>query len=315
MKNCWILCDKGKMGTYRQCLALAQALEESIPLTVEHKQIDLRWPWRFLPPHFALGKRTAGDMQPDLSQPYPDLIIAGGRQAVTAAVALRKKSYTIVFQNPRIEPGYFDLVIAPYHDNLRGENVIQTLGAIHPIKQETLVARRAELKLDPSKTHVAVLLGGDSKHYTYTKECVLRLAENLMKMAHGGGSLLITPSRRTRPDILDLLAGAIQSVPHQIWHGDGVNPYIDYLSAADAVVVTGDSISMMSEACITGKPVYIHELPIKNKRFLDFMDMLYRHNHAKPLAEFNSRLGDFQQLDELGRIIPDVLSRLDFCIK
>jgi len=80
------------------------------------------------------------------------------------------------------------------------------------------------------------------------------------------------------------------------------------------VIVTSDSISMTSEACYTGKPVYVFELPVKSSRFHKFYRSLYENDHARP---FCGTIEPWKaiQLDEKSRVIPIVKERLSLAIK
>ena len=102
---------------------------------------------------------------------------------------------------------------------------------------------------------IAVLLGGESQ--AFPPDAASAFGAELAALAkESGGALLITPSRRTRPDSLARLSGAIADVPH-VWDGAGDNPYFALLGLADAIVVTEDSVNMVTEAAGTGKPVYV----------------------------------------------------------
>lgn len=304
MTPVWILCDEGKVGTYRQCLALAKILD----IKAIHKPINLTPPYRWLPPWLMLMFKNPASLQrltaATLDKPYPDMIIAAGRQAVNAALVLRHVCKTIVLQNPRINPRYFDLVIPPYHDNVQGENVISTLGALHPIRPEELTLVRHKSYQGPT---VTVLIGGDSQHYQYTSTYMQNLGEALRRLVTTpgplqGARLLITPSRRSRPALLFQLKRLLMGTNFELWDNQGENPYLRYLACADRVVVTGDSISMMSEACITGKPVYIHEIPSPSGRLQSFLTRLYENQHACPLTDLVDDTKIFSRLDELQRV-------------
>lgn len=304
MTPVWILCDEGKVGTYHQCLALAKILD----IKAIHKPINLTPPYRWLPPWLMLMFKNPASLQrltaATLDKPYPDMIIAAGRQAVNAALVLRHVCKTIVLQNPRINPRYFDLVIPPYHDNVQGENVISTLGALHPIRPEELTLVRHKFYQGPT---VTVLIGGDSQHYQYTSTYMQNLGEALRRLVTTpgplqGARLLITPSRRSRPALLFQLKRLLMGTNFELWDNQGENPYLRYLACADRVVVTGDSISMMSEACITGKPVYIHEIPSPSGRLQSFLTRLYENQHACPLTDLVDDTKFFSRLDELQRV-------------
>ncbi len=318
----WILCDQGKTGTYRQCLALANVIESAFSIPFIHKEISLKGLWRYLPPHFADFQTKPEFLQKDASSlkpPYPSVIIAAGRQAVTAAMTFRGHSFIIMLQNPHIKSTYFDLVIPPFHDEVNGENVFSTLGALHPIRPETLLMIRQDTETltkyqsYPEK-RITVLVGGDTKYYRYTAEFIESMIRRLRYImiehpTYKGGSLLITPSRRTRPELISILQEGLKDLPCQIWDGMTDNPYLSYLALADALVVTGDSISMMSEACLMGKPVYIAEVPIKNERFKKFRQSLYDNKHAQSFYQVLAVEG-FKPLDELKRTQEVVVRKL-----
>lgn len=318
----WILCDQGKTGTYRQCLALANVIESSFSIPFVHKEISLKGLWRYSPSHFAAFQTKPELLQKDpssLRPPYPILIIAAGRQAVTAAMAFRGHSFIVMLQNPHIKSTYFDLIIPPLHDEVNGDNVFSTLGALHPIRPETLLMIRQDkeilTKYQPyPEKRITVLVGGDNKYYRYTAEFIESMTRRLRHMiiehpTYKGGSLFITPSRRTRPELISILQEGLKDLPCQIWDGMDDNPYLSYLALADALVVTGDSISMMSEACLMGKPVYIAEVPIKNKRFEKFRQSLYDNKHAQSFYQVLAVEG-FKPLDELKRMQEVVIRKL-----
>ncbi|MBY0281223.1 MAG: mitochondrial fission ELM1 family protein [Alphaproteobacteria bacterium] len=322
----WILCDQGKTGTYRQCLALANVIESAYSISFTHKEISLKGLWRNLPPQFARFQTKPERLQKDkfsLKPPYPSAIIAAGRQAVTAAMAFRGHSFIIVLQNPHIKSSYFDLVIPPLHDEVKGDNVFSTLGALHPIRPEALLALRQNSKVlekyqSYSEKRIAVMVGGDNKYYRYTAEFMKSLIARLRYMitehpVYRDGSLLITPSRRTRPEMVTMLQAGLKGLSCQIWDGKSDNPYLEYLALADALVVTGDSISMMSEACLMGKPVYIAEVSILNTRFQRFKKSLYDHHHAQNFFD-ELAVDGFVPLDELGRIREVVLEKIRFSL-
>ncbi|MBT3810395.1 MAG: hypothetical protein HOF99_12920, partial [Rhodospirillaceae bacterium] len=130
IQSCWILTD-GKIGMVNQCLGLARALGHDPDI----KTVDLRRPWAWLPPTLIPARTsviTAGSTP--LAPPWPDLLIASGRKSVAPAQAIRKASggrtFCIQIQDPGIAVGSFDLVVAPDHDRLRGDNVVSTLGAM-----------------------------------------------------------------------------------------------------------------------------------------------------------------------------------------
>jgi mitochondrial fission protein ELM1 len=272
--SCWVVTD-GKAGMISQCVGLAEALG----LDPEVKQVRLRTPWRDLTPYVRLGGRLqfTSDSDP-LSPPWPDLLIASGRHSVAASILVRHLSHgktrTVQIQNPVISSRRFDLVVAPRHDNLSGENVVVTHGALHRVSPAMLKEGAEQLgwRLQHlSRPYISVLIGGSNNVYRLDGETMRSLAARLAACARAlGASLIITPSRRTGEANRELLKDALVDVPHYLWTGQGDNPYFGLLGLADFIVVTADSVNMVSEAASTGKPVYVADLPGGSPKFQAF---------------------------------------------
>ena len=73
-------------------------------------------------------------------------------------------------------------------------------------------------------------------------------------------------------------------MPAYIWDGKSENPYFGLLSLGEVIIVTSDSMSMMSEACSTGKPVYIYEMPSGSGRQKQFVESLIQKGCARPFS-------------------------------
>jgi mitochondrial fission protein ELM1 len=141
------------------------------------------------------------------------------------------------------------------------------------VSQESLaagVARwRDELSSD-KRPLVALLVGGTNVEHEFTPDCARELGESVKAMAGAtGGSVLVSTSRRTSKAAAESLLSALgSSCSHAyVWQTDrenSENPYLGYLALADAFVVTGESASMLAEACTTGKPVAIFPLPVRS---------------------------------------------------
>ncbi len=276
--TCWVVSD-GKAGMENQCLGLAEALG----LHPVVKRIRLRAPWRQLVPFLRYGLQCSFSPLGDtVAPPWPDLLIGTGRQSVAASLYVRrvsgkdggKPTVTVQIQNPVLAPSHFDLVVVPSHDNLSGPNVITTRGSMHRISKDKLEREGAVLsgriRHLPSP-YIGVLIGGNSKVYTLGPREMRAIADQLISLAKTEkGSLIITPSRRTGTETMNVLRSAFHEVPHFLWEGEGDNPYFGILALADALLVTADSVNMVSEACSTGKPVHIIELPGGSEKFERF---------------------------------------------
>jgi uncharacterized protein len=269
----WVLHD-GKAGMASQAVGLAEAAGFSF---IE-KPLAVRFPWSRLPPHLWLWPfRAVRDAGSRLAPPWPDLVIACGRNAAAPALAIQRssggRSVTAQIQNPAISHDKFDLLVVPGHDRWRGPRTIVTLGAVHrvtPARLEAARCRFAPLAAMPRPV-LSVLIGGGNKTYRLTLRRLGEIADALVRLQRrDGGSLLVTTSRRTGAAGLALLRQKLAHLPAAIWDGTGENPYFAYLALADALLVTADSVSMISEAAATGKPVHVVELDGGNAKFARF---------------------------------------------
>ena len=132
---------------------------------------------------------------------------------------------------------------------------------------------------------LGVLLGGSNKAYRLTSLRLAAIAESIAEILRkSGGSALITPSRRTGDEGRRLIQQRLAGLPATIWNGTGDNPYFAYLALADAFLVTADSVSMISEAAATGKPVHIFDLDGGNAKFARFHQLMRRAGITRPFA-------------------------------
>lgn len=247
-------------------------------------------------PSFLLGASLLGvdkARSSPLAPPWPSLVIAAGRRTLPALRYIKKKSPSTVAVY-LMWPGTahpIDLIAAPAHDSPPARaNVITTTAPLHAVTAETLAAAREAWA--PQFAHlprpwVAVSIGGNTKQGRYTAADWRMLVEGAQALA-GHGSLLISTSRRTPPEALAVIQPLLTK-PHVLhrWHTDKDNPYLGLLGAADAIVVTGDSLSMCAEACVSGKPVYVYAsdsvTPPKHRAM---HEALYRNGMARPLDAF-----------------------------
>jgi len=311
--TCWVVSD-GKPGMENQCIGLAEALG----LTPVVKRVSLRSPWRQLSPYLRVGNRFAAGPKGDpIEPPWPDLLIATGRQSIAPSLTARRQSrgrtFTVQIQDPQIAPRHFDLVVVPRHDRLRGDNVLVTRGALHRVTPSILA--EAAARFAPRLAHlpsprIAVLIGGNNGVYSLTPAITGEVAEKLAGLTRTyGAGLMVTPSRRTGADNEAILRARLSGLPAEVWDGTGENPYFGYLGLADVVVVTCDSVSMTSEACSTGKPVYVIELEGGSPKFRAFHDGLYKDGITRP---FDGTLDhwDHPLLDDTRGVADELRHRL-----
>lgn len=280
-QNCWVITE-GIAGTENQCLAVANSLSEKIKLNIRVKRIGLRQPWKTFSPFFGLECpfTFTGDK---ITKPWPEIVIASGRKSIAASLYIKRKSrgktFTLQIQDPRICAHNFDLLAVPAHDKIRGDNVIVTHTAPNlttAAKLKTAVKEYKELFGD-YKNHnkvVTVLIGGNSKTHRLTPQILNKLCTNLLYLKEQGHSLLITTSRRTSDEIKKTLRERLGGDNTFIWTAEDetkiANPYIGMLAYADAVIVTEDSVSMVSDALQTQVPVYTYKLEGGSAKFNRF---------------------------------------------
>ena len=269
---------------YAGLQAQALGLAERALLPTELRPLTPRSAWRHLPARFwphPLGTAGFGPI------PEHDLIIGCGGVAGAVGAALRKKGLRVVqVQNPRIDPRRFDLVVANFHDELTGPNVLVTRTALHRVTPQKL--KEAKAIWAPRLLHlrrplVEVLVGGANGRFRFGEGEALELAMKLATMmSQDKVGMVITPSRRTGTAQIAILKRILQPMGAYIWDMTGENPYFGFLGCADAIVVTMDSISMVSEAIATKVPVLVQNLPGKSRRIGLFAEMLDRERRVRP---------------------------------
>ncbi|HTW50709.1 MAG TPA: mitochondrial fission ELM1 family protein [Stellaceae bacterium] len=299
----WVLHD-GKAGMASQSLGLAEATGFSF---IE-KSLCVRAPWAYLPPQLWLAPLAAvSDGALKLRPPWPDLIIGCGRNTAAPALAIRRASrgrtVAAQIQDPGIGRRGFDLMVVPEHDRLRGARVITSKGALNRVTLEKLAAARAcfpELAALP-RPILGVLIGGTNRAYRLGLSRLGHIADSIAAaVAASRGSVVLTPSRRTGEAGLALLRQRLQSLPAVIWDMTGDNPYYAYLAVADAFLVTADSVSMISEAAATGKPVHVIDLDGGDAKFARFHQTM---QEAGITRRFAGRVESwtYQPLDDTAR--------------
>jgi mitochondrial fission protein ELM1 len=302
----------GRAGNARQAQALAAALSPASTELV----LAPRAPWRWWAPRRFPGDAGAfgRDFAALLATP-PAVAVGCGRQAALATRILHGRGARVVqVLDPRLPTRHWDLVVAPEHDGLRGDNVIPVFGSLHPVDDAWLARGRdafpAIARLPAPR--IAVLVGGPSAHAGFDA----RAFESLMAVAEGmaardAGSLLVTTSRRTPAGVCAALRARPRPVPTLSWSGadDGANPYAGMLAWADRIACTADSVNMLSEACATTAPVFVHRPDALRGRPRRFVDELLARGRIRPLAAGAAPF-DAQPLRETTRVAALVRARL-----
>jgi len=270
----------GEAGMRTQARGLAAAVAG----TVVEKVVSVRWPQRWFPagwPGVLAGiDESRGD---GLRPPWPDVVVTCGRRSAIIGLAAKRASagraVLAHVQDPRAPLDGFDLVVAMAHDEISGPKVVKVLTAMHDISPERL-AKAAEAwrdrLADLPRPLTAVLVGGPTSNSPFGAREADELTRRLTALkTRTAGGLLLVPSRRTPEAALAVFARAFGAdSTARVWDRSGDNPYLGALALADRLVVTGDSVSMVSEALATPHPVEVFALNLR-KRHAGFVQTLF----------------------------------------
>lgn len=267
MPRVWVL-DAYRSGEKTQVRALAQGLGWPYEIkSLTYRKFEMRT-------NLLRGSDLRGVDLPNsdaLAPPWPDLVISMGMRNEPVARWIRDQSgdrTRLVFLGRLwADPALFDLVITtPQYRVPDRPNVLRNALPLHPLGPARLDAARAHWA--PKLAHLprpylTLNIGGPSGPYAFGTRASARLLRDTLALAQArGGSLLVSSSARTPPEAITAFA-AQTDVPMQLYRfrpNDPDNPYLGFLAVADEIIVTADSISMLSEAYATGKPVHMFDL-------------------------------------------------------
>ena len=309
-----LLLTEGMHGMISQVEGLAKALD----LDFIHEKIELNNFWKMIPPKFTpvqdfvFKNKIVNDF---------NIVISCGRKSVIPSIYLKKKLkgkiMSIHIQDPKVSLGNFDFIIAPEHDGLFGSNVLQSKGAIHYLRDDELDKNKTYLKSQINKEKVvSLIVGGPNKYYNYEDNLIDVIFSKVKKnFIENDYQLIFIPSMRTPKNIINK---AKEYFDHNqiIIQDIDKKAYLSSLELADHIVVTCDSTSMISEAAITGKPIYVAQMPNvkKNARFQKFFELFESLNIIRNL-ENSVEKWNYKKLNETDRIssyIKDQLKNYDF---
>ncbi len=315
----WALSD-GRSGVENQALGLAEAIGRLTPLKIIAHRIRLPEPWRRAPTAFAPSSVARSTLVDLAANGLPDIIIGCGRQAALATIEARRLApppFRVQIQRPRAPAHLFDLIVPPAHDLMSGPNVIEMIGAPGRLTREEVAKAAAALPArfgDAPRPRACALIGGPSKAHAFSAQDQDAVIAALRKIAEQGWTLFITTSRRTPRRLSDAIANEFRSPPHQL-HLEGVdegpNPYPGILGAADAVIVTADSVNMASEAAAAGRAVSllpISQRPLASRKLGKFHAALIGHGAAK-WFDGDPSLPEAPVFDETARVAEAALAR------
>ena len=305
-----ILLTQGMHGMVSQVEGLAKALN----LNFKHQNIKLKTFWNYIPPKFS---PISENLVKEKFVCDSKVIISCGRKSVIPSIALKKRLgneiFTIHIQDPKVSFKHFDLIISPEHDNINGDNVINTKGAIHYLTKKEIKENSNYLDINPDKKKqiVSFIIGGPNKYYDYSDQELHKLFTKIKTLfTPDKFKIVIIPSYRTPEEVIKKAYDAFSSNHHVVKTVDK-KAYLSSLAIADFMIVTCDSTSMISEAAVTGKPVYIAMMKPKkrNARFKKFYSELSNLGITKELNNVVENWS-YESLNEVSRIAPLIKSKM-----
>ena len=309
-----ILLTEGMHGMISQVEGLAKALD----LDFIHEKIELDSFWKLIPP--KLTPIQSFVFKNNIEKNF-DIIISCGRKSVIPSIYLKQKFknkvMNIHIQDPKVSLDNFDYVVAPEHDSLSGKNVLMSKGAIHYLRDGELEENKNYLKSQINKEKIVTLIfGGPNRYYKYDgriiDEIFLKMKNNFI---NNGYQLIFIPSMRTPKAIIDKAKDYFDESQIVITKVDK-KAYLCSLKLADHIVVTCDSTSMISEAAMTGKPIYVAKVAAikKNDRFEKFFELFKSLNIIKDF-ENSLKVWNYEKLnetDKISRYIKEQFKNYDF---
>jgi mitochondrial fission protein ELM1 len=300
----WVLADP-RAGTAAQAIGIAERLGRPF------RAVPLEWgPLARLPLGWGtllgLAPASRGAFRP----PWPRLVVSAGRRSAPVALWLRRRGARVVHCMRAPGSAGFDLQVVGAHDGMGpAPNRIEILGAAHRVTPAALAAahgRFAALGGLPSP-RVGLMLGGPVRGEGLDPAIAVALGRRVAGFA---GSVMATASRRTGAAATAALAEALAPVPHRLhgWGSAGENPYLGILAWADVMVVSGDSVSMLSEALVTAAPIFIAPLGDEGPRHRALHASLQAAGQARPIDDAPAPFAR-QPRDEVARIVAAIQER------
>lgn len=305
-----LLLTQGMHGMVSQVEGLAKALG----LSYKHQKIELKSFWNFIPPKISpiSEKLVKNKFVCDCK-----VIISCGRKSVIPSIALKKRLgnqiFNIHIQDPKVSFEHFDLIISPEHDNLKGENIINTTGAIHYLNKKEINdnSKYLEIEKDKRRELVAFIIGGPNKYYNYSEKQIHELFNKVKTLfTPDKFKIIVVPSYRTPENILKIAFNTF-SINHHVVKSIDKNAYLSALAISNYIIVTCDSTSMISEAAMTGKPVYIAMMKSfkPTGRFKKFYSQLKDLGITRELED-RVESWSYNSLNEVNRIAPMVKAKM-----
>jgi mitochondrial fission protein ELM1 len=251
--------------------AQVDAVVERLPWPVEYRRLTFMKPFRKgKPPFFASLYHVDKTQSDPLTPPWPDLVITIGRRPAMAAMWIRKQSgertSIVLFGRPKRDVANFALIVVSAQFQMpSAPNVVSIALPLMRIDRDRLAREASAWRShfdSRRRPLIAVLVGGATQPFVFDADSALELIRLARTYCGATGSLYVTTSRRTPPAAVAALRGAMTDADtlYEWRAGAADNPYFGLLAHADAFVVTGDSMSMITEVARLDRPLAIYPL-------------------------------------------------------
>ena len=308
-----ILLTEGMHGMLSQVEGLAKALD----LDFTHHKVELKSLWSLIPAKFT---PISQNVYKKIHCSDFDIIISCGRKSIIPSIHLKsisnKKVFNIHIQDPKINFDYFDFIVAPEHDRINGSNIINTKGAIHYLTKDEIEENKDYLNSFIRKDNRKIwclIMGGPTKYYDYSTKNMKHIFSIFYKILKKKDfQLVVIPSMRTPLNTIHY-AKEFFGENHTVIMDVDKKAYLSALAISENIIVTCDSSSMISEAALTGKPIYIANiLPKKNDiRFQRFRNLFRDLNITRNLGE-DVENWTYQSLDETNRVAKIIKEKINY---
>ena len=292
-------------------ISQVEGMAKALNTEFHHKIVRLNWLWNYIPPKLTPTSEIILKDKNYLTESKEfDLLISCGRKSVIPSILLKKKNknvFTIHIQDPKVNFNNFDIIIAPEHDGINGKNIITSKGAIHYITKEEIEKSKNYLtdKIKGQKI-VALILGGPNKYYSFDNEEISKIFDQIkISFISKGYKVAVIPSMRTPKKTIQLAKEKLINNAYIVSEVDK-KAYLSSFAIANSIIVTCDSTSMISEAAVSGKPIFVAHMKTKRnnyrfKRFFQlFRDMGIIRNLGEKVEEWNyNNLNESKRIAEL----------------
>ena len=269
----WLLIGD-KLGDNQQVELIAERLFRQFGWRADVRRLRFKEAYRLGKPRFRAGEEHVDWAASDaVAPPWPDIVLTVGRRPSMVALWIERqslgKTHVVIVGRPRRWLSRFSLIIAAAHHHVPPlPNVLRLGLPLIRVDGAVLEAARAEWTprfADVQRPLVALFVGGPTKPHVFDRAVARDLMQRAAQTVASGGTLWVTTSPRTSPEVVEALADALPANGRLFrWRaGSAENPYLGLLACADRFIVTGDSVSMQVEVARLGRPLAIFPLPVE----------------------------------------------------